>query len=286
MSIELSNVSKIYKKNHVLKNINLIFEEDTIYGLLGRNGAGKSTLLNIINNRIFSDSGECRFQSETNLDSEKVQRYFFLTSENDLYPDQMKIKNIFKWTEEFYGDFDFELANQLSAKFKLDTSKRFGKLSTGYRSIAKLIVALCAPCRFIFLDEPVLGLDATHRDLFYKELIASYMERPRTFVISTHLIEEIANLLEKIILIKNGEIILNASTEEILSKASTISGEKSAVEAFIQPYQIIGADSLGNHMSAYTLDVLDRTQLPEGITIEPMDLQKLFINLTKEESEL
>ncbi|MGG5357397.1 MULTISPECIES: ATP-binding cassette domain-containing protein [unclassified Enterococcus] len=286
MSIELSNVSKTYKKNQVLKNINLIFEENTIYGLLGRNGAGKSTLLNIINNRIFSDTGECLFQNETNLDNEKIQRHFFLTSENDLYPEQMKIKNIFKWTEEFYGDFDFGLANQLAAKFKLDTTKKFGKLSTGYRSIAKLIVALCVPCRFIFLDEPVLGLDATHRDLFYKELIAAYMDRPRTFVISTHLIEEIANLLEKIILIKNGEIILNASTEEILSRASTISGEKFAVETFIKPYQIIGTDSLGNHMTAYTLDVIDRTILPEEIMIEPMDLQKLFINLTKEESEL
>lgn len=286
MSIELLNISKAYKKNYVLKNINLTFEENTIYGLLGRNGAGKSTLLNIVNNRIFSDSGECRFQKETNFDSEHVQRHFFLTSETDLYPTQMRVKNIFKWTEEFYGNFDFELANQLATKFKLDTSKKFGKLSTGYRSIAKLIVALCVPCRFIFLDEPVLGLDAAHRDLFYKELIAIYMDHPKTFVISTHLIEEISNLLEKIILIKNGELILNASTEEILSRASAISGEKLVIENFMKSYQIIGTDFLGDHMTAYTLDFIDRTTLPEDITIEPMELQKLFINLTKEEGEL
>ncbi|MGC3362727.1 ABC transporter ATP-binding protein, partial [Enterococcus faecalis] len=76
-------------------------------------------------------------------------------------------KDIFKTSEGFYGSFDWTLAEQMLSDFDLDGKKTFKKLSTGYRSIAKLIVALSVPWEYIFLDEPVLGLDANHRELFY-----------------------------------------------------------------------------------------------------------------------
>ncbi len=118
----------------------------------------------------------------------------------------------------------WSLAEQMLSDFDLDGKKTFKKLSTGYRSIARLIVALSVPCEYIFLDEPLLGLDANHWELFYTYCI-KYQERPRTFVISTHLIEEIANLLEDIIIIDQG-IVRAESIETILKNGRIVSGPK------------------------------------------------------------
>lgn len=283
--IELLNIQKKYRKKTVLSGVNLSFEENTIYGLLGRNGAGKSTLLNIINNRTFPTKGQVFYQQKIVADKTILHTDFFLTGDQDLYHKNMKVTEIFKWTKEFYGEFDDELSQQLLKKFKLNPKQKFSALSTGYRSITKLIVALCVPCKFIFLDEPVLGLDATHRDLFYKELIQTYSERPRTFVISTHLIEEITGLLEKVVIIDRGNVLLNTSSEDLLKRAKVVRGPEDKVKDFCQALTIIGKESLGNYVSYYTLDLLPDVLVPDEIDIDSCDLQKLFILLTTEEAE-
>ncbi len=157
MSLKIKEVSKIYGKNIILDNVSINIEPQKIYGLLGNNGAGKSTLLNIINNRIFSTTGKVELSGESIFDNEKSLNKIYLMSEDDLYPSKLKINSLFKLTEKFYGEFDWDLAHQMLEEFELNPSKHLNKLSTGYRSITKLIVALCVPCDYIFLDEPVLG---------------------------------------------------------------------------------------------------------------------------------
>ncbi|MBO0462047.1 ABC transporter ATP-binding protein [Enterococcus sp. DIV1298c] len=191
MSLVVKSISKNQQNESVLDNVSIQFEQGKIYGLLGRNGAGKSTLLNIINNRSFATSGEILLDGTSISESEASLNHLYLMSEDNLFPSFFKIKELFKITERFYGTFDWALAKEMLHKFGLKADQRFKKLSTGYRTITKLIIALSVPCEYIFLDEPVLGLDATHRDLFYSYLIEVYQQRLCTFVISTHLIEEI-----------------------------------------------------------------------------------------------
>ncbi|MCF0231407.1 MAG: ABC transporter ATP-binding protein, partial [Enterococcus sp.] len=162
-------------------------------------------------------------------------------------------------------------------------SETFKKLSTGYRSIAKLIVALSVPCEYIFLDEPVLGLDANHRELFYTYLIETYQERPRTFVISTHLIEEIANLLEDIIIIDQGKLIRAESIETILKNGRIVSGPKEQVERYTQSLEILGMDTLGGAVTAYVYGDLP-TEKAE-VQIAPLNLQTYFVQLTNRKKE-
>ncbi len=203
--LEVSHVSKSYGSKSVIADVNLAFEENKIYGLLGRNGAGKSTLLNIITDRIFPSSGEVKIDSENVADNDSKLGLMYLMSEVDLYPNGAKLSQIVKDSELIYGGFNHKLADKMIAEFKIDMGQKFGKLSTGYNSIFKLILALCLPVKFVILDEPVLGLDANHRELFYTELLDSYADNPRTFILSTHLIEEVANIISDVIILDQVE---------------------------------------------------------------------------------
>ena len=279
-SIVINNISKSYGKVQALDQVSLELEENKIYGLLGRNGAGKSTLLNIITNRIFPDRGEIIVNGESKYEEDTVQRNIYLMSEENYYPQVMRIRNVFRWSKEFYPNFDIDYANSLAEKFSLDVSKNVKGLSTGYRSIFKVIVALAANAPYTLFDEPILGLDANHRDLFYKLLLESYEKNPRTIVISTHLIEEVANIIEDIIIIKDGRILKNESCEELLSSGYTISGKISLVDEYIAGKHVIGEDVLGGLKSAYIIGNIDQSSLPRELELAKLDLQKLFIQLT------
>lgn len=278
--IEIKEVSKTFGNTKALDNVSVNFEEGKIYGLLGRNGAGKSTMLNIISNRIFLDSGNITINGLKAEENDKAQGKLYLMSEKTYYQDGLKVKDIFKWTKEFYGNFDIEKAYRMAEIFKLDTKKKCNKLSTGYSSIFKIIVALCLDIPYIFLDEPVLGLDANHRDLFYKLLLEEYAENPRTFVISTHLIEEVSSIVEHVIMIKDGKIIEDKPVEEILRAGYTVTGPAKSVDLFTAGKNVIGVDVLGGLKNAYVLGKLDKNSVPEELEISKLDLQKLFIQLT------
>ena len=280
MKLEVQSVNKTYKDKEALSNVSIIFKEQTIYGLLGRNGAGKSTLLNIINNRSFPSSGDILLDNTRVTDNEELLNHVYLMSEDNLFPSSMKVKEMFKISEEFYGSFDWDLANRLTDLFELNQKTTFKKLSTGYRSIAKLITALCVPCDYIFLDEPVLGLDAGHRELFYESLIETFENRPRTFIISTHLIEEITNLLESVIILDQGEVTLQKDVETILQENYTLSGPRDIISDFTKDLNIIGKEELGDFVSVHVSGISPET-LPTGVRLAPLSLQNYFVQLTK-----
>lgn len=280
MSLEIKNIDKNYKDKKALDNITITIEPNKIYGLLGRNGAGKSTLLNVINNRSVPSSGDVLLDGNTLLDNEVTLNQVYLMSEDNLFPSTMKVKDMFKISEQFYGSFDWDLAEKMLEEFELTKKTTFKKLSTGYRSIAKLIIALCVPCDYIFLDEPVLGLDAAHRELFYEFLIETYETRPRTFIISTHLIEEITNLLESVIIIDKGKVSVAEDVSTILETSFTLSGPKTSVLAAVKDSEILGQEELGDFISVHITG-----QLPDNfsndISVSPLNLQNYFVQLTK-----
>lgn len=277
--IEVTNLTKYYGSTCALEDISLQLEGNKIYGLLGRNGAGKTTLLNIITNRIFASSGVVKVDGEAINGNDKALGKLFLMSEKNYYPEKMKIKNVFEWTKVFYPDFDEAYALKLAERFELNINKTVRALSTGYSSIFKLIIALSVNTPFILLDEPVLGLDANHRDMFYRVLLERYATNPATIIISTHLIEEVSGVVEDIIIIKKGKVIKNESCEKLLSSGYAISGIASAIDAYIAGKNVIGIDSLGGLKTAYILGA-KASNIPTGLEVTKLDLQKLFIQLT------
>lgn len=283
MSIEIKNVTKTFGKVKALDGISLVFEEEKIYGLLGRNGAGKSTLLNIISNRLIKYDGEVLIDGETSVENDRAQSKVFLMSEVDTYPNAMKCKDILRWIKEFYPEADLKLADSLIEKFQLDKKKSIGSLSTGYKTIMKFIAAICSNAKYTFLDEPILGLDANHRELVYKTVLESYSENPRTIVISTHIIEEVASLLEEVVIINEGSLIETDSVENLLSRGFSVSGKAEEIDKFIKDKNVIGTDFVGSVKIAYILGDENIDSLPASLEITPINLQKLFIELTGEE---
>lgn len=280
-AIQIRNVTKRYKDITALDQVSFSFEYGKIYGFLGRNGAGKSTLINIIANRIFADSGEILIDGISAKENMSVHEKIFCMSEVDLYNTSLKVKELFKWINRFYDSFHLELAFEIAEKFNLDLNKRFKALSKGYQSIFKLTVALSLQVPYVIFDEPVLGLDANHRELFYELLLKDYEKNERTIIIATHLIEEVANLIEEVVLIDKGKILLQENVNSLLESGYGVSGLSSEVDAYCKEKNVIGYEELGNLKIAYVLG--EKTPLPPkgNLTISTMNLQKLFVKLTE-----
>lgn len=278
MSIELKGVTKKYKNNMALDNVSLTFEENKIYGLLGRNGAGKTTLLNLISNRIFPTDGEVYIDGEPALENDNVLGRVYAMSEKNLLPGNMKFKKAVEMTKIFYPEFDTDYAFELAEKFRLDVKKKLQSFSTGYNSIAKIILAMASNAKYVFFDEPVLGLDPSHREIFYRELLEKYINDGGTYIISTHLIEECATLIEKVVVIKEGKLIADTDTETLLNTAYTVSGKAEVVDKYCIDKEVMGTNSIGGLKSAY---IKGRPEnVPEGLEVSGASLQNLFVQMT------
>ena len=276
--IDVNQITKTFGDLTALKNISVHFEENHIYGLLGRNGAGKTTLLNLITGKIFPTSGEILIDGERALENDKALSKMYCMTELNLYPERMSVKEAFRWSAQFYPNFDMEYANTLCTRFELKANRKIKNLSTGYTSIFKIIIALSCGSEIVIFDEPVLGLDANHREMFYKELILNYSNHPRTFILSTHLIEEVASIIDRVVIIKNGAMIMDDEVQNVLNRGCSVSGPIGLVDEFIKDKKVLGSDTLGGLKSAYLLGQFH--EIPGNLEVGKLDLQKLFIQLT------
>lgn len=279
--IELKGVTKRYRDLLALDNVSCSFAPGKIYGLLGRNGAGKSTLINIVANRIFPDGGEVLIDGIPARENIAVHDKLFCMSETDLYDGDLKVSEHFRWTKRFYDGFDPDKALALSRAFQLDAEKRFKALSKGYQSIFKLVVALSLDVPYVIFDEPVLGLDANHRELFYSLLLKAFEAGGRTLIIATHLIEEVSNIIEEVVLIDKGKVLLQENVQALLESGYSVSGPAGDVDGYCAGKNVLGADALGGLKIAYVLG--EKAALPPGsrLQLSAMNLQSLFIKLTE-----
>lgn len=279
--LTINHLSKKFGRHVIIDDISFALEPTKIYGLLGRNGAGKSTLLNLLTDRIFPTDGKIKLGKQNIHNNDQALGKLFLVGEDNLYPKQNKIGQIFDLADAAYGSFDYQNARRMLKRFDLNEKEKFAKLSTGQRTAAKVVLALNVNADYIFLDEPVLGLDANHREVFYQELIKSYQKRPRAFVLSTHLIDEVQQLVEHVISINDGRIIEDAQVQTLLDKAYAISGPAKLVDQYTDGLNVLHTEDLGNIRTSYVLDELDDQRvLPDQVQISHYDLQHLFIYLT------
>ena len=282
MAIELKHVSKSFGGVHALSDVSLSFGGGKIYGLLGSNGAGKTTMLNIITNRLYADSGEVLIDGESAPGRDKALSKVYMMAEQNLFPESMKVKAALKITADFLPSFDLELAMELAKKFGLPMNKKVKALSTGYSSIIRIILALSAGTPYVIFDEPVLGLDAQHRDMFYRLLMEHCGGGEQTVIISTHLIQEAAPLIEHAVIIKDGKILRNAPAEELKGAAHTVTGPAGLVDGYIAGRRVLNTTSIGGLKTAYVEGEPD-ARVPAGLEVSPMGLQDYFISLMNEE---
>ncbi|HHI6359085.1 TPA: ABC transporter ATP-binding protein [Staphylococcus aureus] len=208
--IQISNINKSFKKNRVLKNISFDIEKGTCTALIGKNGAGKSTLVDILSNKIIADDGVI------------LDKYKLLQSENrsimfqkTMFPDQLKVIGIIKLYQSFYENpLTLDVIIELT-KFNSNQLNQFAnKLSGGQQRLLDFVISLIGQPQLILLDEPTSNMDIEMREYFWS-IIAKLKEENRTILYTSHYIEEVERMSDKIILIENGEIKLNDSTSHI-----------------------------------------------------------------------
>ncbi len=276
--INVSGVTKKYGNTVALDNVSMTFLPGKIYGLLGRNGAGKSTLLKIMTNRTFSDEGVITVNAEQTVENSRLREMLFFMSEENFYG-TYKVSKILKYTAIFYPNFDLERAMEYCELFGLNTKKKFSALSTGYKNILKLIIALCQDLPYIVFDEPVVGLDAYHRELFYRLLLKSYGDGDRTFIIATHLIEEIQSLVEEVVILDSGRVLLCDSVENLIQSGYSVAGSPDEVDSYTKDKNIIGTEEISGLKVAYLFEG-QSADVPDNLSVSTLSLQKIFVKLT------
>lgn len=277
-TITIKSLSKTYKSKQALSNVSLTIESGRIYGLLGRNGAGKTTLCNIIGNRVFASRGSVELDGKPLCENDEALKSVYCMGAEDLLPNYMRVSDVIRSMKIFYANADTEYAQKLCECFKLDPKKRLSQLSTGYRTIAKVIFAMASGAQFLFLDEPTLGVDANHRELLYKLILERFEETESAFVISTHLIDECAGLFEHCFVLRNGSLIADEATDILRRSAYTVDGKAETVDAYIAGKEVLSRTAVGTLCSACVKG--EPETLPEGLTLSQPTMQQLLIALT------
>ena len=232
LAIEIKNLNHSFGKKIICNNMNINFEYGKIYGLLGKNGTGKSTLINLIGNQLVCKSGEIKIFGKTVKEDISVLEDICIVREKEFFLKDYKVKSIFDMHSKFYKNYDYNLQKKLCRLFEINEKLTYKSLSRGQKTLLSNIIGICSNCPITIFDEPTVGLDAVNRNYFYDVLIESYSENPRTIIIATHLIEEVENLLEEVVIIKDGDVKITDSLENIRQKAYFISGNKNKINNF------------------------------------------------------
>lgn len=283
------NISKQYKKKEVLHDINLTIEQGKIYGLVGRNGAGKTTLLSIMTAQNPATGGTVTCDGMPVWENQEALDHLCFSRELNtlsvLGPNTIKVKEYLRMARTYYPNWDSEMEKRLVEQFDLNPKKKISKLSKGMLSMVTIIVALASKADITILDEPVAGLDVVAREDFYRLLLEEHEATGRTFIVSTHIIEEAANVFEEVIFLKDGEILLKEDTQELLNRTVHVSGLAEEVDAACAGLEIHHAEQMGRSKGVTVLLSGDQ-QIADGydVTVQPVSLQNLFVALCGREA--
>ena len=287
--LECKNLCKSYGKKTVLKDLDLTLESGKIYGLIGRNGAGKTTLLSILTNQNPCSGGSVTLDGEPVWENRKALDRMCFSRELNITPESglatYKVKAYLKTAATFYKNWDAQMASRLIAEFGLEENVKLSKLSKGMLSMLTITVALASKAEFTFLDEPVAGLDVVARERFYQLLLDEYNETERTFVISTHIIEEAANVLEEVIFLDAGKILRMENTQNLVDSARYVSGLQEQVDGAVAGLECHHPEHLGRSKGVTVLLHPGQSLNPGyDVTVQSVSLQKIFIALCGEEA--
>lgn len=273
--IELSNVVKRYGQATVLNNITLAIDEPSIYCLLGRNGAGKTTLLKSIAGYQNITSGTIQ------VDGKRISTATLDTGvsyiENFAKHFNLPVGKLLRIASEVNPDYDYDFASEMMERFELDVNKKFNHLSLGMKTMVSTIICLASNKSVVLLDEPVLGFDAIMRVEFYDMLTESFRRHPRIIIVSTHIIEEIAKTIQKLIVIDRGSIVFFDTLQSVETKAFSVSGLQKDVETATKHLHVIGKDAVGGLVTAYIFD--DPSEQNASLEIHPLSLLDFFIQM-------
>jgi ABC-2 type transport system ATP-binding protein len=248
-AIDCKEITKSFKNTNALNQLSFSIKDKTITGLIGRNGAGKTTLLKIIAGFISSTSGDIRVFGENPFNNLKTSANMIFIDDEISFPTSLYLPDILESAAQFYENWDMKLSQRLFEYFSFHPKQRHSNLSKGMKNTFNMIVGLSARCPLTIFDEPTTGMDAAVRKDFYRALLKDYLEHPRTIILSSHLLNEIEDLLEDILLINEGKKQLHLSVSELKTFAVGISGKSDNVQQWTDNKEILYTKLIGMDQS-------------------------------------
>jgi ABC-2 type transport system ATP-binding protein len=282
--ISLRDLTVRYGDTVAVDGITLDLEPGKIYGLLGRNGSGKTSLLSVLAAYRRPSAGTVTIDGADPFENRALMRDIAFIRDSLDVTDQDRIARVLDFAGRLRPTWDADYAERLVEVFGLDRRKRVSALSRGQRSSLGVVLGLAARAPLTILDEVYLGMDAGSRAAFYRELLADYLAHPRTIILSTHLIEEVAGLFEQVIVIDRGRLLVHEDTDTFRARGVAVTGPAAAVEAFVAGRTVLSEQSLGGVRQATLYGALaddeaDRARTA-GLAFAPVGVQDLFVHLT------
>ncbi|MEU8244560.1 ABC transporter ATP-binding protein [Actinoplanes missouriensis] len=285
LSIQTTGLRVRYGDTDALHGLDLDLPGGKIYGLLGRNGAGKSTLLGALAGFRKPTAGSVLIGGRPVFENVAVTTRICLIREDGGVGDAGdKLADVLGMARHLRPSWDATYADELMDRFALPRKTTISALSRGQRSAFGVVVGLASRAPLTMFDEAHLGMDAPTRQLFLDELLRDYLARPRTFVISTHLIEEQSPLFEDVLIIDRGRLLLHEELDDLRTRGVSVTGPAEAVEEFTAGMTVLGRQRLGPTLQAMVYGELDAERRgrarEHGLELGPVGVQDLFIHLT------
>ena len=217
--LSFSNVSFTYGRRgkEVLSGLSLDFEENGIYGILGKNGTGKSTMLYLAAGLLRPKGGNVTAEGVPTQSRrpETLRKLFLVPEEFDL--PEVSLRTYVQLNAPFYPTFREDILARCLKSFELGDDLNIGRLSMGQKKKVYISFALAAGTKYLLMDEPTNGLDIPSKKVF-REVIAREMTEERVMIISTHQVRDVEQLIDHVVIVNDGTVMLNASTAEIESR--------------------------------------------------------------------
>lgn len=223
--LECKGLTRKFNHFFALSNVDLTLERGEIIGLLGPNGSGKTTLIKLINGLLLPTDGQITVNgSVPGVETKKIVSYL---PERGCLDERRRISELISYYSDFYSDFDVSRAHTMLKDLDINPSLRLKTLSKGTKEKVQLILVMSRDAQLYVLDEPIGGVDPAARDYILRTILTNYNE-DASVLISTHLIADVENVLDRVLFLQNGQITLNASVDEIRS------GHKKSVDALFR----------------------------------------------------
>jgi ABC-2 type transport system ATP-binding protein len=280
-AIRLTGVTRRFGRTTALDDVSTEVPAGVVCGLLGRNGAGKTTLMSILAGHDRPSAGQVEVLGGDPFERAAVMGSISLIRDNQRYPEDFKLKHVLRVAPRFHERWDAELAAELVDDFRLPSRPTVKKMSRGQQSGLGIVIGLASRAPLTVFDEPYLGLDATARRIFADRLLASRLDESdaRTIILSTHLIDEMEQLLDHVVVLDSGRLVRAGTTEQVTAGAHSLSGPAEAVQRLAAGRPALSTHRVGGLLSLVfagepPLGLADQARAA-GVQLAPVGLQDL-----------
>lgn len=293
--ISVRNLCRGFGRTEAVNNVSLEVNRGSIHGLLGTNGAGKTTLIRVLMGHLYPDSGEVLVlgQPPRQHDSQTLRRIAYVSDRMEL-PSRSCLADIIRLNEQFFPNWNSQLALRLTKEFGIDPTAVFSRLSLGQKRRVVILQAICQGADLLILDEPFSGLDAIFRRQCLDMLLEATVEHGQTIFVSSHLLHDIERIVDKVTMMCEGRVFAEGDLENFKRRMrrirveGTVSSER---EQALSQFKIVRRHTKHQVTDLIVDDYQEKTQfslaqaLGDKVIVEHMNLEDIFVELSLKAAE-